>query len=482
MPAIPIFVPASLSIKPSEPIEKRYLLPALDLSKSYMGDIANFPMRRLGAISPPSVSARLNQVVQMTMGLASPLSWQIPQDCNFGCTYSFEFDSVAPKCTDIGPDDISTGANYDQRIPHLGSGDSGSATFYNATLIWSSGSVVQLIPYTLAIPYRDTHWDDETRGYKYPPAGTICSFHNATYTVLANFSSSVQHLEVTNLEFLGEPLTEDLDVCGRHTNDDDALQVMTSPCWITRTNTFAIIKSFSDAISGTVRNVAQAGWVYNTTYATSLFTSTVDGKTYSGWVLNNETASIGLSTAVERLFHNTTLSLMSNMINQVNFVPVAALVTPYATQYSYNAIQLVTIYAVYLALVGLSTAFGIHSLRKNGVESKNEFGSFLVATRNPEIDVVARRPQEEMEMAQLRYGLELTPHVIPGSTRPRKVFSVVENEKMVQSNIPPYNYSQPLLYNYGPPSPYNTGPPSPYNAPQPIPYHSGQAYTVLMPH
>lgn len=419
---VPVFVPAALTIQSAELMGKNFTIPALDLSKNHSRDFVVTYLGRGGFVADRGPAPPLRHAVDITLGLNAPMAWSVPEGCNNQCEYSFQFEAIAPKCVDLGPNDISNG-NPNDTVRHqafLFRGQ-GIDTYYNASLV-SQGRDND--PYSFVIAYLDSRHGTEPSKYQ---AGTSCTFHNATYSVQAKFANFTQTSTVTSVEHHSDPLRYRFD-CRSYTEFGDLGNgtYVIPPCYSTIAHTDALITLFSYALYGNAQNAVGVGFSYNFTYATSLFTVNVEGDG-SGLALNEHTERIGLSAATQQLFHNLTLSLMSDTITQDNFIQAEGKALLYTTQYSYNSFNLIAIYAASLGLVGISILIGIYVLHQNGEESKNEFANYLVATRNPGLDEVVNGDKKKMEEVKLRYS-----SAVNSNFKSRRVFTVVDDGKELE--------------------------------------------------
>ncbi|KAJ1706192.1 hypothetical protein NYO67_11637 [Aspergillus flavus] len=93
-----------------------------------------------------------------------------------------------------------------------------------------------------------------------------------------------------------------------------------------------------------------------------------------------------LAQAIEDLSHNFTYSLLS--LNGGN-TTVKVVDLTYRNYYFYGPTSLLAAYMSALAVTIACVVVGFCSLRRNGVPQNNSFSSFLMTTRNPELDRLA---------------------------------------------------------------------------------------------
>lgn len=106
--------------------------------------------------------------------------------------------------------------------------------------------------------------------------------------------------------------------------------------------------------------------------------------------------------AIEELFHNVTVSMLSSNIfsNKTAKLPVNVETT--RNFYSYEATSLWQAYSVAVAVALACGVLGLHSFLANGYNATNSFSSIMLATRNPELDRLALNG--DLGDAKLRYG------------------------------------------------------------------------------
>lgn len=430
MALIPIFVPAALTVQRASPVPKRIMIPSLDLSYNYSQNLAVSGSNRFGSLTSAGPTPLLRRVTEMTMGLTSPLPFSPPIGCTFGCEYSFTYDAIATQCRDLGPNEVSNGNTTTGALAYLSTGYFPYfAYLYNATLLYNIYLDQPRIPFTFTMAYIDSRYYRNSTDPNPWVAGILCTFHNATYSATTQFSGFSQQSTVSAVQVTSEPLTNMYDTPCDPIDYRNTTFLGTPPCYNTRFNSEAIIKAFSEALSGTagIDAVAGGNYFYNNTYAmASLFSTTLEGNIGpEGFVVTNQTARIGLGAAIQQLLGNVTLSLMSPEIAQSHFVEIDAFAIPFATQYKYSRIQLLVIYVISLVLVGVSVLLGIVAMCRNGYEKQNLFSDFILTARDDSLNKIGEGEGDVLQTV-LKYDHHHDSEEKVGAVLKRRQFRLVD--------------------------------------------------------
>ncbi|PVF94011.1 hypothetical protein CPB86DRAFT_818320, partial [Serendipita vermifera] len=254
---ITIIVPAALSIKTTQLTVKTITVPVFTMSTNHTESLFTYgPNRATGAgLNSGGATPLFHRVAEMTLGLAQPLNWPVPEECKAGCEYAVTFDSLALQCSDLGANDIlnDPGLSSDGYKAILSYGwFPYTNTLLNATFVGQLNST-----YTYTVAYLDAR-DYVAMGGPSPyAAGAQCTFHNATYTVAVRFTSFSQEFSVMSRDITSGPHVSSYRDCPGDPApqpDENAMMHMpnVTPCDNTYYFKTSLIDVFSRAMTGEV--------------------------------------------------------------------------------------------------------------------------------------------------------------------------------------------------------------------------------------
>ncbi|KAK4184989.1 hypothetical protein QBC35DRAFT_390507 [Podospora australis] len=119
-----------------------------------------------------------------------------------------------------------------------------------------------------------------------------------------------------------------------------------------------------------------------------------------------------LASRIEAAFHNIYLSFLSNekQISQV-FASRSCEVSSHVLVWHYTPTWLAVSYIIACALTFVAMGVGLHAIVQNGYVAETNFSTFLVTTRNPDLDKMARGSclgalpvDKEVTKTKLRFG------------------------------------------------------------------------------
>ncbi|KAJ7893480.1 hypothetical protein B0H13DRAFT_2527574, partial [Mycena leptocephala] len=234
-----------------------------------------------------------------------------------------------------------------------------------------------------------------------------CIPYNSTYELQYDFTGSTSSVGIANI-VRGEPASQ---IVAPPPSVDSVNATAGQVANVTlMTNYYLIANRIYSFILGnvTVLNAPPTGVSPDlqppTLAATELL---IDTKT-SNLAAGNVTWSKSMAADVEKFLSDTVLSFLSLDLQTASARDCTfSNIFPH---FVYDKQRLWLIYALGLGLALLADLVGIAALRSNGFGADGKFGDFLVATRNPELDVLMdgdelrRRVKMKQGGLQLRFG------------------------------------------------------------------------------
>ncbi|KAF8171185.1 hypothetical protein K438DRAFT_1982175 [Mycena galopus ATCC 62051] len=408
---ITIFAP-SLTVHQAASVLRTLTVPTLDLTTDAVLDDFSVEFNRYGPLTPTWDKAAL-------MGLLSvePVGWPMPDGCSPECEYNITYTAPAISCTELQPDQIDDGVNDAERYVSRvfqdppsayiirydsGAGDGSAALNFTTQDRYAAANPDPSITnsdygWTLAyVPYLASNANDTSL---INAAGCLCTFYNATHVVKTHFYNGTQDIWVSVVDYL-DPLNTTLKASdgdynffndgGYEVNPTTGVQgVSFAPGLGAPLHLLAMADAFTAHMIGDMAINSNTGDVLSTTLLseTGIFESIpspIDSLPFPGI---NVTASItNVTQALEQLIANATLSFVH--LNTGN-TTVTAVVPLTDNVYLYNRKTLAVTYLSSFAILLLISILGMYCLITNGESSSNDFSQILVATRNPQLDVVA---------------------------------------------------------------------------------------------
>ncbi|KAF7366796.1 hypothetical protein MSAN_00937900 [Mycena sanguinolenta] len=385
-----------------------------------------------------SVTDMWNKAALAALLSSTPVGWSIPDGCSPECSYNFTYAAPALRCTDLQPDQIADGVQPTYRFVNRTFQDPPAAYLlaYDAT---STGAGYQSSPlnfsvqneyltdgtdqYTWTLAYVPYLAANEADGAIINATGAACVFYNATHTASTHYFNGTQESSVTVGEF-HEPLNTTYKQNENGFGGTSLFLNSSQPGTV-----------FSPGVGGQVHLIAMADAItthlqgsliidgrFDTLTSTTLVTETTLFEPYNVETLSAvRAANVGINTtavvtdisqALQDLVANVTLGFVSLAMGNIT---VDASVTPQGLVYIYDRKTLIATYAVTFGILVAMSAVGLFCLVKNGESSANSFSHLLLASRNPELEVVAdamvgeRGPGAEARGMRLVYGDALHP-------------------------------------------------------------------------
>lgn len=236
-------------------------------------------------------------------------------------------------------------------------------------------------------------WNDNAT----QPTELVCQLWNTSYVVDMHFTNGIQTLTPISVDHVA------------YANwSEGAASSSAAPSYsgldpTVNAGFYIMHMILSGLLQGELVQSKRAGvWENKTVASTTTYTDT--SLAYTGlfscpelWNTSNYYYSHGndstgscrngtLAQAIEDLSHNFTYSLLS--LNGGN-TTVKVVDLTYRNYYFYGPTSLLAAYMSALAVTIACVVVGFCSLRRNGVPQNNSFSSFLMTTRNPELDRLA---------------------------------------------------------------------------------------------
>ncbi|KAI0540607.1 hypothetical protein GGR58DRAFT_521681 [Xylaria digitata] len=297
----------------------------------------------------------------------------------------------------------------------------------------SSGIFIALLPDLFQISHARDVCSSEFDTSPSQPLGNLnsillqCGLHNASYHTEFSYHSGIQSIamQVNTLEALGTVSF----VFGPDENERHCLQLtpiskIPEPCVfdasVLRALSYtAILDAFRKLVTGSI-SIDRFGFqlfsnttilstaLYRTPDLTFIHTNHgVSGSLQSELQHANDSRgdtlepNIGqpLPDAIEEMFHNITISLLSSKLLQPNltsdFAPpkVNVSTTSYVVEYNYSARQLGVAYGIAVAVTIIAMFIGFLAIRSNGVSYTNDFSSIYRVAHQAVLSV-AMRPED----------------------------------------------------------------------------------------
>ncbi|KAF7364222.1 hypothetical protein MSAN_01081800 [Mycena sanguinolenta] len=408
---ITIFAP-SLTVHQAASVLRTLTVPTLDLKTDAVLDDFSVEFYRYGPVTPTWDKAAL-------MGLLSgdPVGWPMPDGCSPECEYNITYTAPAIRCTELQPDQIDDGlADSERDVSRVFQDPPSAYLFHYDGLVGDGSAALNFTTqdryasanpnpsitnsdygWTLAyVPYLASNGNDTAL---INAAGCICKFYNATHEVKTHFYNSTQDIWVSVIDYL-DPLNTTWKASnsdfnffnegGYTANPTAGVEgVSFAPGVGAPLHLLAMADAFTAHMIGDIAINSNTGDVLSTTLLseTGLFESipsTVDSLPFPG--INVTASTTNVTQALEQLIANATLSFVN--LNTGN-TTVTAAVPSTDNVYLYNRKTLATTYLSSFVTLLLISVLGMYCLIANGEPSSNDFSQILVATRNPQLDMVA---------------------------------------------------------------------------------------------
>ncbi|KAF7366802.1 hypothetical protein MSAN_00938500 [Mycena sanguinolenta] len=381
-----------------------------------------------------SVTDLWNKTALAALISKSPVGWTIPDGCAPECSYSFTYAAPALRCTDLQPDQIADGVEPMYRFVNRTFQDP-PAAYLLAYDALSVGAGYQSSPlnftiqndflfdgtyqytWTLAyVPYSAANVDSALIN----ATGAACVFYNATHIANTHYFNGTQESSVTVWEF-----HEPLNTAYRQEDGDGGTSlfvnstqpgVVFSPGVGGQVHLLAIADAISAHLQGSLIIDGHFDTLTSTTLVmeTNLFepynVETVGAIRAANVGINTTAVVTDISQALQDFVANVTLGFVNLAMGTVT---VDASVNSQDLVYIYDRKTLIATYSSTFAVLVLMSAIGMFCLFKNGESSSNSFSRLLLASRNPELDVVVDAMVEnhglEADGMRLLYGADLHP-------------------------------------------------------------------------
>ena len=327
------------------------------------------------------------------------VNWKTPAACGAACSFEFQYEGPALDCRDITKNEYTLNPN--PRLTNWRAYDANSTLHPAPAMTLGNWDITK--PYDLSIQYVNATVETSLVRFQ-PGAGVYCHFRNASYNASFKFENNVPSVSTSIVSYGGI-------LGGRH----DCLFNETQPCWTNGVNTRVMCDVFATALQGHIGK--------DTTYYTNPVTNERFGY---GVGLENEVGSLAL---IQTMFNHTELdnvlqgfnvlvpdlgkTLVDTFSNlTLGIIPhrgdvttVKALVVDGSNIWYYTVWILWAVYAPALLLVIPILIDGLLSIRMNGMGMENNFSTFLLTTRNGELDDACKAAVdfEELQKHQLHF-------------------------------------------------------------------------------
>ena len=222
----------------------------------------------------------------------------------------------------------------------------------------------------------DTNSSDYARLFVYSyysSAAFTCGLRNKTYTVSFNFQNNTQRISVQTDKDMGGVSSTSLSGItsgnfGTYDNNPTAAYI-------------ALMESFGRIMVGNIKDQGR----YNYEQAPDL--TSIKDTSLNDVRKGSNTKALG--TAIEQLFKNMTVSLLSVPTYQQSIAVSAPVnVTAVLTKntYVYHPFDLYLAYSLGILFTSICLVIGMAALFRNGQSYSNSFSTVLRVTRNPDLD------------------------------------------------------------------------------------------------
>ncbi|KAJ6464022.1 hypothetical protein C8R45DRAFT_1175287 [Mycena sanguinolenta] len=369
---------------------------------------------------------------------STPVGWSIPDGCSPECSYNFTYAAPALRCTDLQPDQIADGVQAQYRFVNRTFQDPPAAYLlaYDASsvgagyessplnfTVQNDPSVAEQYTWTLAyVPYLLANTADNAL---INASGAECVFYNATYTASTHYFNGTQESSVSVAEFhapLNTTYREGSSIAGFGGTSLFGDSSQSSGVFSPGVGGQVHLLTMADALSTHLQGSLIIDGHFGTLTSTTLVTETTLFEPYDVETLSevgsanagvNTTAAVtDMSQALQDLVANVTLGFVSLALGNIT---VDASVTPQGLVYVYDHKTLIATYAVTFIILVAMSVVGLFCLVKNDEPSTNSFSQLLLASRNPELELVAdamvgkRGPEAKARGVRLVYGDDLHP-------------------------------------------------------------------------
>ncbi|KAJ6482004.1 hypothetical protein C8R45DRAFT_1003721 [Mycena sanguinolenta] len=408
---ITIFAP-SLTVRQAASVVRILTVPTIDLTTDAVLDDFSTQYNRYGPLTPTWDKAAL-------MGLlsAEPVGWPMPDGCSPECEYNITYTAPAIRCIELQPDQIDDGLPDSSRDVSRVFQDPPSAYLHAYDAVLGTGSAAlnfttrdryagsELDPtitnsdygWALAyVPYLASNGDDTSL---INAAGCLCTFYNATHEAKTHFYNGTQDIWVSVVDYL-DPLDTSWKASNGsfdffsegaiHGNPSTGVPgVSFAPGVGGPVHLLAMADAFTAHMIGNIAINANTGAVFTTTtlLPETLFEpipSPVGSLPFPG--MNVSSSITNVTQALEQLVANATLSFVNLGTGNTT---VTASVPSTDSVYQYNCKGLAGTYLSSFVILLFISILGMYCLIANGEPSSNDFSQILLATRNPQLDVVA---------------------------------------------------------------------------------------------
>ncbi|KAJ7122297.1 hypothetical protein C8R44DRAFT_981472 [Mycena epipterygia] len=420
-PLITVFAP-SLTVRPAAAFNRTLTVPTLNLTTdAVLDDIFIIGDDGLARYDGPS--GTWDKIALAGLIAGGPVGWPIPPGCAPECQYNFTYFAPAVRCSDIAPDAIDDGASDGLRTVSRVFQDPPAAYLLDYDTIIANALETYIVNFTdtESAPDNQYQWTlaylpfnaaNNDNGTLINAAGSSCTFYNATHEAQTHFFNGTQESSVSVVEFhdpLDTSVTSDLHVFNENGNASAPLVgtpgVSFAPGLGGPLHFFAIADAISNRLTGEMYR-SSAGVITTVTTVlidTGIFESpdsfSQNIQRFPG--LNISSSVVNVSEALQNLVANVTLGFVQMGTGNTT---VRAVVPSTDTVYQYNRTTLLVTYAVSFISLLLISAAGMFCLVSNGEPSSNDFSQLLAATRNPKLDPVADRVDEDPGLSEKSSG------------------------------------------------------------------------------
>jgi hypothetical protein len=374
---VSILAPSALTVAPSEQVSRDMAVPIFNLtsqaqfteeSPTYSNDTGYITLGSLGlsTIGAQRISSVLLNLPQLT--------WAIPQDCGLKCAFYFEYNAPGLECHDA--------SRSGEFLPfEIYQADTNLYPPWNATA--SPRQQVGIDPpYDLSITYKVVN---SLLRYASAPTGTYCRFYQATYNVSLelNRNSGTQQAStsiISHGDYLSwGKITTTMD------SSDDYLEGIAS---------WAICYAFAVAFKG-YHVAGMSGITKSQPALKSMFKIDESNDSF-------ELAVSNLSQGLVDLFSNLTLGLILTR-GGPNTIIANGTIWDGSSIWIYTTWVLWVAYIPALMLAIIVARYGLYAIHVNEIAMDDKFSTFLLATRNADLDKMCREAAdfEELERIQL---------------------------------------------------------------------------------
>ncbi|KAF8153604.1 hypothetical protein K438DRAFT_2078599 [Mycena galopus ATCC 62051] len=424
-PLITVFAP-SLSARQGNAISRNITIPTLDLSTDrIIGDFeTNIGMPWMGSVTSTWDKAALEALLS-----TDPVGWPMPVGCDpANCSYNFTYSGPAVQCSDLAPDQIDDESPDSSRFvsrvfqnppaAYLMGYDSRQGESVSAALNFTSNTQGASGPplYVFTLAYLPFLASNANSGALINAAGSVCTFYNATYEARTHYVDGAQEIQVSVVMF-HEPLnntyrSSGLNLYAAGGNQNASIMgvpgVSFAPGIGAHVHPLAMADAVIAHLTGTIEWSGLSGFLFptDTLIAETNILSTPDPISFDFPFpgLNISSSITNVSQALQDLFANATLGFIH--LNTA-FTSVEVSVPSTDLVYAFARRKLGATYLLAFCVLVLISAAGMFCLFANGQPSSKNFSHLLVTTRNPKLDMVAKKVMTDPSWsarARLQFG------------------------------------------------------------------------------